>query len=76
MPQLSLEQRVAALEQRRAEMQPGPANGPGKNDRRQTVGIFTDNPGMLELFADAMAIREADRQKARRRSRKTRRVKS
>ena len=76
MPQLSLEQRVAALEQRMAEMQAGPAKGPGKHDWRQTVGIFTDNPGMLELFADAMAIREADRQKARRRSRKTRRVKS
>ena len=76
MSQLSLEQRVAALEHRMAEMQPGTSNGPGKNDWRQTVGMFTDDPGMLELFADAMAIREADRQKARRRLRKTRRVKS
>lgn len=74
MPQLSLEQRVAALEKQFAEMQP--ANGPGKNDWRQTVGMFTDDPGMLELFADAMKIREADRKKARRPSRKARRVKS
>lgn len=75
MPQLSLEQRVAALERRWAEMQAGNANGPGKNDWRQTVGMFTDDPGMLELFADAMKIREADRKKARRPLRKAQRVK-
>jgi hypothetical protein len=76
MPQLSLEQRVAALERQWAEMQLSKTNGPAKNDWRQTVGMFTDDPGMLELFSDAMKIREADRQKARRRSRQTRRVKS
>jgi len=76
MPQLSLEQRVAALERQWAEMQSSRANGPAKNDWRQTVGMFTDDPGMLELFADAMKIREADREKARRRSRKPPRAKS
>jgi len=76
MPQLSLEQRVAALERQWAEMQSAKANGPGKNDWRQTVGMFSDDPGMLELFADAMKIREADREKARRRFRKARRAKS
>ena len=74
MPQLSLEQRVAALEKRFAEMQPG--NGPGKKDWRQTIGMFTDDRGMLELFADAMKIREADRKKSRRTQRRTRRAKS
>jgi hypothetical protein len=33
----------------------------GKKDWRRTVGICTDNPGMQELFADAMRLREADR---------------
>jgi hypothetical protein len=60
-----LEQRVAALERQMAEMK-SQGNGPGKEDWRQTVGIFTENPGMLELFAEAMKIREADRKKARR----------
>ncbi|MCI0683295.1 MAG: hypothetical protein L0Y71_14425 [Gemmataceae bacterium] len=76
MPQLSLEQRVAALERQVAEMKAQHANGSRKKDWRRTVGMFTDNPGMIELFADAMKIREADRQKARRRQRKRQRVKS
>ena len=45
-----------------------PGNGPAK-DWRRTVGRFTDNPGMKELFAEAMKLREADRRKARRRPR-------
>ena len=36
-----------------------------KKDWRRTVGMFTDNPGVLELFADAQKIRKADRKKAR-----------
>ena len=39
-------------------------------DWRRTVGMFTDNPGMKELFADAMKLREADRRKARRQRKK------
>jgi hypothetical protein len=38
--------------------------------------MFTDDPGMLELFADAMRIREADRKKARRPLRKAQQAKS
>ena len=49
MPKHSLEQRVAALERQWAEMQSAKANGPAKIDWRQTVGMFTDDPGMLEL---------------------------
>lgn len=70
MPRPTLEERVAALEKQMAELGAQQTNGPGKDEWRQTVGIFTENPGMLDLFAEAMKIREADRKKARRGSRK------
>ena len=73
---LSLEQRIAALEQEVASLKTRQAIEPGKDDWRQTIGMFTDNPGMLEIFAEAMKIREADRKKARRKVQKRQRVKS
>ena len=76
MPHDTLEQRVAALEKQVAALKAERANGPGKDDWRQTVGMFTDDPGMLELFADAMKLRAADRKRARKRPAKKRRVKS
>ena len=76
MPQPTLKQRVESLEKQIAQMQAQQANGPGREDWRQTVGMFTDDPGMLELFAEAMRLREADRRKAGRKSRKSRAVKS
>jgi hypothetical protein len=67
MPPLSLEERVATLEKELAELK---ARGNGRDkDWRRTVGVFTDNPEMKELFAEAMKLREADRKKARRRQR-------
>jgi hypothetical protein len=71
MPPPSLEQRVAALEQEVSELKARSGNGRVK-DWRQTVGRFTDNPEMKELFAEAMKLREADRRKARRPSAKRR----
>jgi hypothetical protein len=65
MPPPSLEQRVAALEHEVSELKARPANGRVK-DWRRTVGRFTDDPGMKEIFAEAMKLREADRRKARR----------
>jgi hypothetical protein len=65
MPPSSLEQRVAALEHEVAELKARPANGRVK-DWRQTVGRFTDDPGMKEIFAEALKLREADRRKVRR----------
>ncbi len=56
----SLEERVATLERELAELK-----RPVKNWRR-TIGMFTDNPEMLEYFEKAMKMREADRAKARR----------
>ena len=66
MKALTIEQRVAALEQELAELKARRGNGRLK-DWRRTVGMFTDNSGMKELFAEAMKLREADRRKARRR---------
>jgi len=71
MPPLSLEQRVAALEQELAALKSRPDNGPVK-DWRRTIGRFTDNAGMKELSADTMKLREANRPKARRRPQDTR----
>jgi hypothetical protein len=76
MSDLSLEQRVAALERQMASLLAKQANGAEKKDWRRTVGMFTDNPGMQELFAEAQKIREADRKKARGRQTKKRRVQS
>jgi hypothetical protein len=61
----TIEQRVAVLEHELAALKA--RRGNGRKDWRRTVGIFTDNPGMKELFAEAMKLREADRRKARRR---------
>jgi hypothetical protein len=72
----SLEKRIAALEQQVAELKTRQTNEPGRDDWRQTIGMFTDNPGMLEIFAEAMKIREADRRKARQKTRKRQRVRS
>jgi hypothetical protein len=75
MPSPSLEQRVAAIEHELAELKSRPGNSRRK-DWRRTVGVFTDNPEMKELFALAMKLREADRSKARRRQRAKRPAKS
>jgi hypothetical protein len=65
MPPLSLEERVAVLEQELAELKSRRVQGREK-DWRRTIGMFTDNPEIKELFSEAMKLREADRRKARR----------
>ena len=45
-------------------MQSQNANGVGKDDWRQTVGMFTDDEGLKEVFEEAMKLREKDRQRA------------
>ncbi len=76
MADLSLDQRVATLEQQMASILGQTGNGSRKKDWRRTVGRFTDDPGMQALFADAQKIRDADRKKARKRPTKRRRVRS
>ena len=75
MPPRSLEDRVAVLEQEVSELKARQGNGTEK-DWRRTIGRFTDNPGMKELFAEALKLREADRRKMRRRPTKTRPTRS
>ena len=63
MRRISLEQRVAELENQVAELGRQLTNGTGKKDWRDTVGMF---PELDEVFAEALKRRAADRKKARR----------
>ncbi len=65
MAQLNLEERVARLEEQVARLVAN-SSKPGPDDWRKTVGMFTDDEGMLQLFKDALALREKDRARARR----------
>ncbi len=78
MSQATLEERVAELERQVAQLVAQlVANGaPRQKDWRRTIGMFTGDEGMKEVFREAMKIREADRARARRRYRKPRRAKS
>ena len=76
MGEKTLEQRVAELETRVATLQTIVANGQRPKDWRRTIGMFTGDDGMKELFAEAMKLREKDREKARRRSAKQRKAKA
>ncbi|HYV34128.1 MAG TPA: hypothetical protein VE988_00405 [Gemmataceae bacterium] len=66
MAELSLEKRLAAVEMQVANILAQEKNGAAKKDWRRTIGMFTNDPQMRELFAEAQRIREADRKKARR----------
>jgi hypothetical protein len=69
MSQQTLEERVAALEQEVARLSRQlRANGePGRDDWKSTVGMFANDPIMKEIEEEARKIREADRERARRR---------
>jgi hypothetical protein len=61
-----LKARVAALEKQVAELRAANEEGTREKDWRRTVGMFTGDPGMRQVFEEAMKLREADREKARR----------
>jgi len=63
MPPLSLEDRVAALEQKIAVMEAEPKNGRQEKPWLKTMGQFED---LKEIFDEAMKLREADRARVRR----------
>ena len=63
MAQRGLEQRVLELEQQMAELQQRLAAPP--QDWRRALGMFTDRPEVLGVFAEAVKLREADRKKSR-----------
>lgn len=67
MEKPSLEERVAALERTVGELLS--QNGNGKSDRQwiQSLGMFTGDEAMKEIFDEALKFRERDRERARRR---------
>ncbi|HEY2250977.1 MAG TPA: hypothetical protein VGH74_07940 [Planctomycetaceae bacterium] len=71
-----LEKRVAALEQEVAALKATLAGTPRKKDWRRTIGIFADDPGMREIFNEAMKIREEDRRRTRPKAARKRKAKA
>jgi hypothetical protein len=66
MARQSVEERLALLESRVAELQAAlqVEQRPAK-DWRRTIGAFTDDLGMQKILKAAMRLREEDRMKAR-----------
>ena len=71
MAQTIVEKRLAALEHEVADLKAALAGLP-KKDWRRTIGMFTDNPGMLEVFEEALKIRAEDRRRTRPKARRSR----
>jgi hypothetical protein len=66
MSQADLEQRVAALEKQMSALR---ADGAGvrRKDWQRTIGMFTGDEVMEQIFAEGRKIREADRRRASKR---------
>ena len=64
MKKQNLEERVACLEKKVAELE-GSLNGGYQKDWRRTFGMFTGDEGMKRVDEEARKIRERDRQKTR-----------
>ena len=64
MASLTLEERVAALEETVAKLFAQSASAVGKKDWRSTLGMFADNTVMQEIDEEGRRIREADRRQA------------
>jgi hypothetical protein len=74
MTQSLLEKRVAALEHEVADLKAALVARPRK-DWRRTIGVFGDDPGMMEIFHEAMKIREENRRRTRPKSARRRKGK-
>jgi hypothetical protein len=70
MPNPTLEQRVSALEREVAELRTQRANGGDLKPWLRVLGIFAGDEGMKEIFDEALKLREQDRQRARRHTKK------
>ena len=62
----NLEQRVAELEARYAELLKVVQNQPSRDAWRSVVGMFADDPHIEELHEEARRIREEDRKDTKR----------
>jgi len=68
MRQSTIEKRLSNLEIRVSELD-RMVNEPSlAKDWRRSIGAFTDDPAMQAVFDDALRIRAADRDRARRRT--------
>jgi hypothetical protein len=72
MSHLTLEQRVAALEQEVADIKAQNSNGSQEKPWLRTMGAFAGDGAMKEIFDEALKYRERDRERARRRYAKVR----
>jgi hypothetical protein len=59
-----LEKRVTALEQEVAGLK-ATLVARSQKDWRRTIGMFSDDPGMIEIFHEAQKIREENRRRIR-----------
>ena len=74
MSQLTVEERQTNLEKEVNELRAS-ANGSRANDWRSTIGMFTGDEVMKEIDREALKFREADRRKARKTARTSKRSK-
>jgi len=75
MSQVTLEDRITALEREVAELKAALMDGARPKDWRRTIGMFAGDEVMKQIFDEALKFREADRARARSRQRKARRAK-
>ena len=65
----TLENRLATIERRLDELQSALTAPAPRADWRQSVGAFTDRPGVLAILEEAQKLREVDRRRSRPRRR-------
>lgn len=75
MSRPTLEDRVATLEKQVAQLLANAAAAPPHKDWRRIAGRFTGDEVMKQIDEEGRKIREADRQRARRRQTKSRQAK-
>ncbi|MGO9467877.1 MAG: hypothetical protein ACLQIB_27325 [Isosphaeraceae bacterium] len=76
MPRATLEQRVAELERQVAALLASDGGTARAKDWRRTLGAFTGDDLMKQIFAEGRKIREAERKRARAGGRKARPARS
>lgn len=64
MPEPTMKERLTTLEKQVSQMMSQMKSS--ERDWRKTIGMFSGDAEMKELFADALKLREADRRKTRR----------
>ena len=67
MSQGSLEERVVELEKKMSLLLKNGAGRVRRKDWRRTIGMFTGDDVMREIFEEARKMREADRRQASKR---------